>query len=175
MSWYERLEPIVLAKNDSFERYPERFFDEWNVGDRFVTGETTLTRHECLSFALRYDPQPFHVDDAAGKASIFGGLAASGWLTGAVTTRLIVDSGVMRGPGLLGAGIDELRWLAPVYPGDTLHVEGEVIDLVPNRDGKRFGRMRFRLDTFNQHGTRVMSQVANLSTIMRPLVKLRTA
>lgn len=164
----QRLEALVLENEDLIERYPERYFDEWNVGDRFVTGETTLMRDECLSFALRYDPQPFHVDDAAGEASIFGGLAASGWLNGAVTMRLIVDSGVMRGPGILGAGIDGLRWLAPVYPGDTLYVEGEVIGLVPNPDGKPFGRMRVRLDTFNQDGTRVMTQVANLSAIVRP-------
>lgn len=150
------------------DAYPERFFDEWKLGDAFVTGDHTLTREECLDFARRYDPQPFHLDDAAAQASIFGGLAASGWLTAAITMRLIVDSGVMRGPGILGAGIDDLRWLAPVCPGDTLHVEGEVIALISDPGGKRFGRMRVRLITFNQRGERVMNQIANLSAMMRP-------
>lgn len=110
---YRRLEAFMLENGDLLEQYPERYFDEGSVGDIFVTGEMTLTREECLEFARRYDPQPFHVNDAAGEASIFGGLAASGWLTGAATMRLIVDSGVMRGPGILGAGVDDLRWLAP--------------------------------------------------------------
>jgi acyl dehydratase len=152
-------------------RYPERYFDEWNLGDRFVTGSAAITREEALEFAQRYDPQPFHLDDAAGAASVFGGLAASGWMTGAVTMRLIVDSGVMRGPGILGAGIDDLRWLAPVYPGDVLRVEGEVIGLSPNPNGKRLGRMRVRLVTINQDGTPVMTQIANLSAVMRPATR----
>jgi len=147
--------------------YPERFFDDWHVGDRFVSGEATLSREECLDFARRYDPQQFHLDDAAAAASIFRALAASGWLTAALTMRLIVESGVMRGTGVIGAGVDELRWLAPVYPGDTLHVESEVVDLVPNPEGKRFGRMRVRNVTINQHGVAVMSQIANLTVSKR--------
>jgi acyl dehydratase len=149
-------------------RYPERYFDELAVGDRFVTGEIPLTRETCLDFARRYDPQPFHLDDRAAAASIFGRLVASGWQTAAVTMRLVVDSGYMRGPGILGVGVDELRWSAPVYPGDVLHVEAEILELTTNPRGKRFGRMRVRLQTFNQNRECVMTQIANLSVAMRP-------
>jgi len=149
------------------ERHPERFFDDWRVGDTFVTGECTVTREECLDFARRYDPQAFHLDDAAAQASMFGRLVASGWLTAALAMRLIVDSGAMRATGILGTGIDELRWTAPVYPGDALHVEGEVIELTPNPDGKRFGRMRIRCAALNQRGERVLTQIANLTARMR--------
>lgn len=111
--------------------YPERFFEDWNVGDSFVTADANVSREECLEFARRYDPQPFHLDDDAADSSVFRGLAASGWLTSAVTMRLVVESGVMRGSGILGTGVDELRWLAPVYPGDNLHVEAKSWNLRP--------------------------------------------
>ena len=147
--------------------YPERYFGEFAVGEKFVTPQMTLTREECLEFAKRWDPQPFHLDDAAAAASIFRKLSASGWHTAAAAMRLLVDSGFMRGPGLFGVGIDELRWLAPVYPDDTLHVEGEIIELIPNRAGKRFGLMRIDTRVINQNGVCVMSYIANLSARMR--------
>ncbi len=99
---------------------------------------------------------------------MFRKLAASGWQTAAITMGLIVRSGFLRGPGVLGIGIDDLRWLAPVYPGDTLHVEGEVVDLIADAAGKRRGRMRAQIYTINQDNVRVMSYIANLSVIMRP-------
>jgi acyl dehydratase len=89
-----------MSRNPS-DAYPERFFDEWKLGDTFVTGDHTLTREECLDFARRYDPQSFHLDDAAAQASIFGGLEASGWLTAAITMRLI--AGIL---GIARSGAD---------------------------------------------------------------------
>jgi acyl dehydratase len=147
--------------------YPERYFDEFEVGEKFVSPEATLTREECLDFARRYDPQPFHLDDEAAAASVFRKLSASGWHTAAIAMRLVVDSGFMRGPGLFGVGIDELRWLAPVYPDDTLHVEGAIVELTPNSAGKRFGLIRIATRVINQNGICVMSYIANLSARMR--------
>jgi acyl dehydratase len=148
--------------------YPERYFEDFSVGDRFVTGEATLSRSDCLDFARRYDPQPFHLTDEAAEASLFGKLSASGWMTAAVAMRLAIESGFLRGPGMVGAGIDHLRWLAPVYPGDTLHAEGEILELAPSAAGKRHGRLRLRMRTLNQHGTCVMEHTATLSVSMRP-------
>lgn len=150
------------------EMYPERYFEDFRVGDKFRTPRASLTREECIEFARAYDPQPFHLKDAAAEASLFRKLAASGWLTAAITMGLIVRSGVLRGPAVLGIGIDDLRWLAPVYPGDTLHVEGEVLELIGDAAGKRRGRMRVQIDTINQDNVRLMSYIANLSVIMRP-------
>jgi acyl dehydratase len=148
--------------------YPLRFFEDFKVGDRFVSAQATLTREECLAFARSYDPQPFHLDDAAAESSMFGRLSASGWQTAAVTMRLIVESGFLRGTGVLGTGIDELRWLAPVYPGDTLRVESEIVELVPDAREKPRGRMRIRVDVYNQENVRVMSHVANLTVGYKP-------
>jgi acyl dehydratase len=150
------------------ETYPERYFEDFRVGDKFTTPSASLSREESIEFARAYDPQPFHLEDAAAEASLFRKLAASGWLTTAITMGLIVRSGFLRGPAVLGIGIDDLRWLAPVYPGDTLRVEGEVLELIGDTAGKRRGRMRVQIDTINQDNVRVMSYVANLSVIMRP-------
>ena len=158
----------IMSPTDAPERYPVRFFDDFNVGDTFTTDAFPLTRDETLEFARQFDPQPFHLDDAAAQRSVFGKLSASGWHTAALTMRAIVKSGVMRGTGILGTGIDDLRWMAPVYPGDALHVEGEIVSLAPNPDGKPYGRIRVRLTTVNQNGVPVMSQIANLTAIKRP-------
>lgn len=146
----------------------QEYFDDFKVGDSFVTDSFTLTREESIAFARMYDPQPFHLDEAAGKASIFKRLAASGWNTAAIIMRLIVRSGFLRRTGILGTGIDELRWLAPVFPGDTLHVQGEVIVLEPDPKGRPFGRMRVQLYAINQDDVRVMSEIANLTVASRP-------
>jgi len=142
---------------------PLRFFEDFRVGETFESGVATLTRDDCLAFARAYDPQPFHLDDDAGNASMFGKLTASGWLTAALTMRLIVDSGYLRGPGVLGVGIDELRWHAPVYPNDTLRVRGEILALTPDPHGKPRGRMRVRINVYNQDDALVMSEIANLT------------
>ena len=147
--------------------HPE-YFDDFKVGDSFVTDTFTVTRQESIDFARMYDPQPFHLDDAAGKASMFKRLATSGWHTAAIIMRLIVRAGFLRKTGILGTGIDELRWLAPVFPGDTLHVNGEVISLEPDPKGRPFGRMRVQLHAINQDDVRVMTEIANLTVATRP-------
>lgn len=144
-----------------------KFLHDFAVGDRFETSEYTLEEEECLAFARAYDPQPFHLYAGEAARSVFHRLVASGWHTAAVTMRLVVDSGVLREIGIVGTGIDELRWLAPVAPGDTLRVRGEVLSLEPWPNGSSRGTMRVKLLTVNQEDAVVMSQIANLMLPVR--------
>ena len=139
-----------------------KFFNDFNVGETFETAGYTIDPQESLTFARAYDPQPFHLDAAEAAHSIFRELVSSGWQTAAVTMRLFVDSGVLREVGIIGTGIDELRWLAPVKPGDTLRVRGVVIDRLPWLGRADRGTLRIRLLTINQSDVVVMSQIANL-------------
>jgi acyl dehydratase len=139
-----------------------RYLNDFTIGDVFESAAYTLDEEECLAFARAYDPQPFHLYPGEASRSMFGSLVASGWLTTAITMRLIVDSGVLRETGIIGTGIDDLRWLAPVKPGDTLRVRGEVADLVPWPGNPSRGTMRVQLRTLNQDDVVVLSQIANL-------------
>lgn len=110
-----------------------KFFDDLSVGDGIETGGTTLTESAIIDFALAHDPQPFHANKAAATESIFGGIIASGFQTAALTFRLFRDTGVLTGTNLGGHGMDEVRWLAPVFPADTLHALVSVEELTPSR------------------------------------------
>lgn len=111
-------------------------------------------------FASRYDPQPFHLDEEAARDTIFEGLAASGWHTAAVTMRMLVDGNLKLAGGLVGAGMEELRWPKPVRPGDELHVEAEVLDKRASRSRPHQGIVRVRNNTFNQDGEVVQVSVS---------------
>lgn len=138
-------------------------FEDYEVGqiDRF--GHYEVTREEVVAFAAAYDPQPFHLDDEAAAANpIFGRLAASGWHTASITMRMVVDQGQKNGTFSLGSpGLEELRWLKPVYPGDTLSVEMEVIGKSAPQSRPDIGFVKHRTTVFNQHGEPVMRQVAS--------------
>lgn len=136
-----------------------KFFEDMSIGDTFETGGITLTESAIVDFALTYDPQPFHVDKVAATESIFGGLIASGFQTLALTFRLFRDTGVLTGTNLGGHGMDELRWLAPVYPGDTLHARVTVEKMIPSRSKTDRGVIRFRYRTYNQDDVEVLSVV----------------
>ena len=110
-----------------------------------------MTREEIKRFAWEFDPQPYHLDEAAADQSAFKGLAASGWHTAAISMRLTVELRPFGPHPLLGLGVDELRWLAPVRPDDVLHLEGEVTELAPSRT-KPQGTVRIRWTAFNQRG-----------------------
>lgn len=138
-----------------------RYFDDFNLGDSFESAAYTISLDECLAFARNYDPQPFHLDPEAAKASFFGKLVCSGWQTTAITMRLLVDSYILRGTGIIGTGIDELRWTAPVAPGDTLRVRGQVVEKRAWPGGKPRGIVRLRMETRNQDDVVVMTQFAN--------------
>jgi acyl dehydratase len=130
------------------------WFDDLKVGMRFKSGEVTVSKEDMLRFAAEFDPQPFHMDEAAAEATILKGLAASGWHTAAIAMRLAVMARPFGPHPLFGAGVDELRWLKPVRPGDTLHLEGEVVELVPSRT-KPQGVVRVKWTAYNQRGEAV--------------------
>src|SRR5438552_3575897 len=105
----------------------EYYLEDFEVGDRFTSATTTVSEADIVAFGKQFDPQPFHTDPVAARTSIFGGLAASGWHTAALTMRMFVDSDFKPVGGLLGAGIELLEWPRPVRAGDVLHVEAEVV------------------------------------------------
>ncbi len=130
------------------------WFDDLKLGMRFKSGETTISREDIKRFAAEFDPQPFHLDEVAAENTIFKGLAASGWHTAAIAMNLTVQVRPFGPHPLLGAGVDDLRWMKPVRPGDTLHVEGEVVELVPSRT-KPQGIVRIKWTAYNQDGEAV--------------------
>ena len=130
------------------------WFDDLKVGMRFSSETTTVSKDDILRFAAEFDPQPFHLDEAAAENTILGGLAASGWHTAAIAMRLAITARPFGPHPLFGAGVDELRWMKPVRPGDTLQLQGEVVELVPSRT-KPQGIVRIRWTAYNQKGEAV--------------------
>jgi len=135
--------------------------DDLTVGDRFTTAEHALDTAQIVAFAGAFDPQPFHLDDAAAKDTLFGGLAASGWHTAAITMKLMVTSGMRVQGGNIGAGC-ELQWPRPTRPGDVLHVESEVIEIRPSASRPDRGIVTMRSETKNQRGEAVQVMVSKL-------------
>src|SRR5262245_54473060 len=108
------------------------YLDDLQVGQRFTSGTHLITEADIKAFAQKFDPQPFHLDNAAAKATLFAGLAASGWHTAAITMKLLVETGLPLQGGIVGAG-GTLEWPKPTRPGDTLQVESEVLEVTPSR------------------------------------------
>jgi len=127
------------------------WFDDLKIGMRFKSAGKLVTREDIKRFAAEFDPQPYHLDEAAAERSVMGGLAASGWHTAAIVMRLCIETRPFGPHPIFGLGVDELRWLAPVRPGDVLHVEGEVVGLTPSRT-KPQGVARLKWTAFNQRG-----------------------
>jgi acyl dehydratase len=130
------------------------WFDDLKLGMRFRSGEATVTADDIKRFASEFDPQPFHLDEVAAETTAFKGLAASGWHTAAIAMRLTVQVRPFGPHPLMGAGVDDLRWMKPVRPGDTLHLEGEVVELIPSRTRPQ-GIARVKWTAYNQHGEAV--------------------
>jgi acyl dehydratase len=135
--------------------------EDFSVGAKFAAGPIAVTAAEIKGFAAAFDPQPFHLDEVAAEATPFAGLAASGWHTGAMTMRLLVQALPIAG-GVIGGGVDELRWLRPVRPGDALRVEAEVLEVRVSGSRPTQGWVRMRNTTYNQEDQPVQSFVANL-------------
>jgi acyl dehydratase len=144
-----------------------QYFEDFAVGQKFVSGRLTVTTDEIVEFAGRYDPQPFHLDDEAAKKTLFGGLAASGWHTAALTMRLIVGSKFRPAGGILGFG-GELVWVKPVRPGDELHVESEIIETRLSQSRPGVGIVTVRVTTLNQDGDTVQTFTPALLVPRRP-------
>ena len=136
------------------------YFDDFAVGDRFKTRGVTFTESQIIDFALRYDPQSFHIDVNAAAESLYGGIIASGFHTLAQSFRQFLDEGVLKACSLGSPGFDELRWLAPVRPGDTLHMEAEVKESRPSSSKPDRGILRMHYRSINQHGDAVMTFTA---------------
>ena len=144
------------------------YLEDFAPGQRFA-GSTRIRieAERSKAFAAEFDPQPFHLDETAARASIFQGLAASGWHTAAVTMRLLVESDFKPADGIVGAGFDELRWPLPVRPGDELRVECEVLDVRLSKSRPQQGLVKLRTTTLNQHGEAVQISVGNLVVLRR--------
>ena len=136
-----------------------RYLEDFVPGTVYQAGSVRVTEAEIVEFARRYDPQPFHLDADAARASIYGGLIASGWQTVAVTMRLLVDQVFGESAGMGSPGVDELRWLLPVRPGDTLSPRVIVLETRPSRSKPDRGVLRFRVEVENQDGELAMSMV----------------
>jgi acyl dehydratase len=142
---------------------PELHLEDLAPGQRYGSaGRLAVGADDVTAFARQFDPQPFHLDDAAARGSVFGRLAASGWHTAAMTMRLLVESDFRPAGGIVGAGMDELRWPRPVHPGDELRVETEVLEVRPSRSRPEQGMVKARTTTFNGRGEPVQVLVANL-------------
>jgi len=139
---------------------PEHTFEDFEPGQVYELGSKVVTEDEIVGFAQQFDPQPFHVDAEAAKDSVFGGLIASGWHTGAMWMRLYVDSLLGGASGQGSSGIEELRWLAPVRPGDTLSGRLIVLDATASESHPERGTIRIRGEMVNQDGVTVMSMIS---------------
>ena len=146
-----------------------QYFEDIAIGAKASFGAYQVTREEVIDFASRYDPQPFHLSDEAAAATHFGRLSASGWHTCAMVMSMIVANlKNNRQAGLGSPGVDELRWLKPVYPGDTLRCETEVIERRQSQSRPEMGIFKSRMTVFNQDDVAVMSMVSNGLIATRP-------
>jgi len=134
-----------------------RYFDDFAVGDTYELGSTTVDEESIITFAKQFDPQPFHLDEEAAKTTIYGGLIASGWHTGSITMRLLYDGLVKDTVSLGSPGVDELRWVKPVRPGDTLSARVTVLECIPSRSKPDRGIVRSAVELRNQHGEVVVT------------------
>jgi len=134
-----------------------RYWEDIKEGEVVELGSRTMEKERMVAFAREFDPQPFHTDEKAAEASIWGGLIASGWLTGSVLMRIFYDGYLKDTAGLGSPGIDELRWLKPVRPGDTLTVRLTVLETAASRSKPDRGIVRSLMEVVNQHGEIVMT------------------
>jgi acyl dehydratase len=141
---------------------PTIHLDDFAPGQIHRLGRRTLTRDEIVAFARDWDPQAFHLDEDAAAGTIYGGLIASGWHTACVFMRLFADGLLNRAAAMGSPGIDELRWLKPVRPGDTLEARLEVLEVRPSRSKPDRGIVRLRSVLTNQDGEEVLSFVGNV-------------
>lgn len=146
----------------------DRYFDDFEIGERFESRGATFTETGIMDFAQRYDPQPFHIDAEAAGQGIYGGVIASGFHTLAQAFRSFYDEGIIAACSLGSPGFEELRWLAPVRPGDTLHAEVEVLDKRASTSKPDRGFLKLRFAAVNQRGETVLTFLPTLMLARRP-------
>ncbi len=145
-----------------------RYLEDFAVGQTFGSGRLRIDRRRIETFAAEFDPQPFHLDEQAARSTLFGGLAASGWHTAAVSMRLLVENELKPAGGIIGAGFDELRWPRPVRPDDELRVESEVLEVRPSQSRPNEGLLKLWMTTLNQNGEAVQVAIGYLLVQRRP-------
>ncbi len=150
------------------KKIDQLYLEDLTVGQRFTSGTYVMEAVRIKEFAAEFDPQPFHLDEDAARASVFGGLAASGWHTAAVAMRLLVESGMRFANGILGLG-GEVAWPKPTRPGDILHVESEIAEITPSRSKPHQGIVTLRSTMLNQNGEAVYILKAKLLVVRRPM------
>lgn len=140
----------------------EQYFEDFAVGQTFVTGRHRIDKEQIVTFARQFDPQYYHLDEAAAKQSPFKGLAASGWHTAAITMRLMVEGEFNPAGGIIGVGFDQLSWSRPVRPGDELRVKSEILEIRPSKSRNDRGMVRVQNTTLNQNNEIVQVFTGNL-------------
>jgi acyl dehydratase len=143
-------------------------FEDFAAGQKFQSGTALVDTESIKRFAAEFDPQLFHLDEEAGRASLFGGLVASGWHTAALTMKLIVGSELKIAGGSIGAGVEQIQWPRPVRPGDMLHLVSEVLEARPSKSRSDRGIVKIKTITLNQDDQPVMMMVSNLIVPRRP-------
>ena len=143
------------------------YLEDLFVGQRLTSGTYQMDEERIKAFATEFDPQPFHLDGAAAQATVFQGLAASGWHTAAVAMRLLVTGGLPLGNGIIGLGGD-LTWPNPTRPGDTLHVESEIVEITPSRSKPNQAVVKVKSTTLNQEGKAVYVFTGKVLVFKRP-------
>ena len=146
----------------------ELYYEDFNLGRKFQSAYSAkISAQEIKEFGEKYDPQPFHLDVAAGESSFFKGLAASGWLTAALVMRMRVDTIKVVG-GMIGAGVEEMRWTTPVRPNDSLRTESEVVSVRISRKRVDYGVVKLATITYNQRNEIVMKSTVNFLAPLKP-------
>lgn len=145
-----------------------KYLEDYAVGQTYGSGKLIVDKDRIKTFAAEFDPQPFHLDDEAAGGSIFQGLAASGWHTAALTMRLLVEGELKPAGGIVGVGVDELRWPRPVRAGDQLGLESEVLEVRLSKSRPDQGLIKVKTTTKNQSGEAVQIFVGNLIVPCRP-------
>src|SRR3954471_14779842 len=137
-----------MAEPGKIQNHDHRLYlEDLEVGRRFTSATHAIDEAQIKAFAAQFDPQPFHLDEAAAKTTMFGGLAASGWHTAALTMPLSIESQLTPAGGIIGAGFEELRWPLPVRPGDELHVDFEILEVRPSKSRPNQGLVKMRMTT----------------------------
>lgn len=148
----------------------ELYFEDFTLGRKFQSAYSAkISAVEIKEFGQKYDPQPFHLDEAAGESGFFKGIAASGWLTAALVMRMRVDTIKVAG-GMIGAGVDEMRWTTPVRPNDSLRTESEVVNVRPSKKRPDYGVVKLTTITYNQRDEIVMKSTVNFLAPLKPKI-----
>ena len=143
------------------------YLEDFAPGQIYTAGPIPVSADTIKAYARQFDPQPFHTDEALARSTFFRGLAASGWHTASLTMSLVVQALPIAG-GVIGGGVDELRWPTPLRPGDELRLEGEIMEVRPSRTKPGQGLVRVRTTTLNREGQAVQTMIANLVVPRRP-------